>query len=208
MNKENIALTHNISGVILAGGANSRFNGITKSNIVIGGKPIIDRIFDRIGNIFSEIIIVTNTPDEFARYTDCKIVSDIILNKGPLGGIHAALQCADNEAVFVFAGDMPMLDKELIIRLIDSYKSHKYEVMIPSIDNYIEPLHSIYSKSLLIPLEEFLSLNNNRAVRDFIKGVNAFYLNLESTEKVKMAFYNINSHEDVLLIEKLLKTNQ
>jgi molybdopterin-guanine dinucleotide biosynthesis protein A len=204
MGHKNIVGAKNISGVILAGGANSRFNGITKANVVIGGKTIIDRILVIIEALFSEIIIVTNTPQEFRKYSDFKIVSDVILNKGPLGGIHAALKATDNDAVFVFAGDMPVLNANIISRLIDSYASQKYEVMIPSIGNNIEPLHSIYNKSVLPKLEEYLSDNNDYAVRDFIKSVKTGYLNLENSEHNRMAFSNINSPEDLLLFERLL----
>lgn len=201
MRQNNNVRANKISGVILAGGTNSRFNGIIKANVVIGGKTIIDRIIETIGGFFTEIIIVTNTPQEFRKYSDLKIVSDIILNKGPLGGIHAALKATENETVFVFAGDMPMLNSGVIASLIDSYINQEYEVMIPSIGNNIEPLHSIYNKSVLPKLEEYLSDNTNYAVRDFIKNVNAGYLNLENSESVRMAFSNINSPEDLLLFK-------
>src|SRR5450759_2128051 len=126
-------MVHNISGVILAGGANKRFNGITKAKIVIDGKTIISRIIDTIGDIFDEIIIVTNTPEEFKEYTNFKLVSDKFLKIGPLGGIHAALKASSKEAMFVFAGDMPLIDKRVITRQIDFFNSHKCDILIPRI---------------------------------------------------------------------------
>lgn len=208
MSPQKMERLNKISGVILAGGANSRFNGITKANVVLGGKSIIERILETVEALFSEIIIVTNIPEEFRKYSDLKIVSDIILNKGPLGGIHAALKASGNESVFVFAGDMPLLNRKIIASLIDIYLSQEYEVMIPAIGKNIEPLHSIYNKTVLPELEEFLSGKNNFAVRDFIKRVNAGYLNLENSESVRMAFSNINSPEDALIFEKLLRLNK
>jgi molybdopterin-guanine dinucleotide biosynthesis protein A len=81
-------MVHNISGVVLSGGVSKRFNGIIRAKIVIDGKTIISRIVETIDDIFDEIIIVTNTPDEFKEYNSCKIIGDQFLNKGPLGGIH------------------------------------------------------------------------------------------------------------------------
>jgi molybdopterin-guanine dinucleotide biosynthesis protein A len=52
-----------ISGVILAGGSNKRFGGITKANVVIDGETIISRIISTISDLFDEIIIVTNKPE-------------------------------------------------------------------------------------------------------------------------------------------------
>ena len=47
-------------------------DGKIKSKIVIGGKTIISRITDTIGDLFSEIIIVTNTPEEFKEFSNYK----------------------------------------------------------------------------------------------------------------------------------------
>jgi hypothetical protein len=40
-------MIHNISGVILAGGASKRFNGLIKAKIVIDGRTIISRIIEQ-----------------------------------------------------------------------------------------------------------------------------------------------------------------
>jgi len=100
-------MVKNITGIILAGGANTRFEGITKSNVVIGGRTIIARMIDTLKEIFDDIIIVTNKRGEFSDYNNFKITGDQFLKKGPLGGIHAALKASAGEAVFIFAGDMP-----------------------------------------------------------------------------------------------------
>lgn len=193
-------MIYNISGVILAGGANSRFNGMVKANIIISGRTIISRTSDLLRKIFSEIIIVTNTPDEFVEYTGFKIVADEIQNRGPLGGIHAALKATSGEAVFVFAGDMPFIDEEIVTLLLDSYFEQKCDILIPKTGNFIEPLHSIYSKSILQSLDQFLKVTNKNTVREFIKNVNTYYMQLENSEKSRRAFVNINCPEDLIAL--------
>jgi len=194
----------NISAVILAGGANSRFHGMVKAKIVIGGRTIIARTLDILREIFREIIIVTNTPKEFVEYTNLKIVSDEIQNKGPLGGIHAALKATSGEAVFVFAGDMPLINREIITLILESYSEKQCDILIPKTGTFIEPLHSIYSKEILQNLEQFLEATNKNAVREFIKQVNTRYLSLENSEKTRKAFTNINYPEDLPDLEKLM----
>ena len=191
---------NNISGVILAGGDGKRFNGIIKTRILIDGKTIISRIIDTIGDIFDEIIIVTNTPEEFSEFSNYKIITDQFLNIGPLGGIHSALKASEKEALFVFAGDMPLLDKEFIGRQIDYFNLNKCEVLIPQVNKYTEPLHGIYKKNLINALEEYLIVNHNYAVREFLKKVNVSYLQFEESEKTRSAFININSPNDVPLL--------
>jgi len=199
-------MVSNISGVILAGGAGKRFNGIIKPRILIDGKTIISRIIATISEIFDEIIIVTNSPEGFSEFSNCKVISDQLLNKGPLAGIHSALKVSEKEALFVFAGDMPLLDKEFIIRQINYYNINNCKVLIPRINNYIEPLHGIYKKTLFRILEDYLIVNHDYAVREFLKKVNVRYMQLEESEKTRSAFLNINSPYDVSVAEKLLKT--
>ncbi len=198
-------MVHNISGVILAGGANKRFDGITKANIVIDGKTIMSRIIDTIKDIFDEIIIVTNTPEEFKEYINYKIVNDQILKAGPLGGIHAAIKTSSKEALFVFAGDMPLLDKKVIIRQIEFYNSHKCDILIPRINTYIEPLHAIYNISIIETLEDYLTGDHDYAVREFYKRQNVRYMQLKGSEEISNAFININSPADIMIAEKILR---
>ena len=193
-------MTNRISGVILAGGSNKRFGGITKANVVINGETIISRIISTISDFFDEIIIVTNRPEEFRDFIQHKIVKDQYLNAGPLGGIHAALKASSEDAIFVFAGDMPFLNKEIISDQINKFKNIEHDVFIPKVDQLIEPLHAIYSKSVLNHLERFLQEGKSRAVRDFLNEVNVGYLQIPKTEKTKIAFANINSSSDLAKI--------
>jgi molybdopterin-guanine dinucleotide biosynthesis protein A len=188
----------NISGVVLAGGENRRFKGRFKPDIVIDGRTIFDRIINIIDKIFGEIIIVTNNPEKFKKYTNFNIVSDIYKNKGPLGGIHAAMVSSSAEAVFVFAGDMPFLKKSLIINQIDAFIKKKCDALVPVLNNYPEPLHSIYSNSLLADLEKYLSAAPDHSVQEFLEIIDTNYLTLPVDKLTLKAFKNINSPSDML----------
>lgn len=191
-------MIHNISGVILAGGAGKRFKGTSKARIVVDGKAIISRILDVFRNIFEEIIIVTNTPEVLRGFADnCIITGDIYLNKGPLGGIHAGLNETTRESIFLVGGDMPFLDKGLILSQIKFFEKNNCDCIIPSIGQNIEPLHGIYKKSALGSLEEYLRLDNNYAIREFFKGIDICFFPVEDTEKSRLAFTNINSPSDL-----------
>ena len=190
-------MAHNLTGVILAGGASTRFNGIIKAKIVIDGKTIISRILDTLGEIFDDMIIVTNNPKEFIEYSQCRIIGDLFLNKGPLGGIHAAMKVSDRDALFVLAGDMPKLDKKIITLQTEFYKNNKCDILIPQINNNIEPLHGIYNRSLVGILEAYLQQSDNFAIREFLKVVDVRYLLIEDSVRARNAFTNINSPDDI-----------
>jgi molybdopterin-guanine dinucleotide biosynthesis protein A len=120
--------TKNISGAILAGGDNKRFGGKIKANETIGGGKIIDRIVKTLSQVFDEIILVTNSPLEFNQWRSLKIIGDQYKGVGPLGGIHAAMKASQADAVFIFAGDMPFLCKDLIIKQIELFKAIKSQM--------------------------------------------------------------------------------
>jgi len=185
-----------ISGVILTGGENKRFGGMNKSNLIIGGSTIISRIINIISDIFSEIIIVTNTPEEFHAFDNFKIVPDQYLKIGPLGGIHASMKACSKESVFVFAGDMPYVDREIIMNQIKYFSSCNDDVLIPRVNSYIEPLHAIYRNSIFVTLDKYLLYNDRYAVRDFLGKVNVSYMDLPESVQTKRAFTNINTSDE------------
>jgi molybdopterin-guanine dinucleotide biosynthesis protein A len=193
-----------ITGVILAGGANSRFEGRIKAKLLIAGKPIISWILDAVDDLFEEILIVTNTPEEYKVFSNCRLVPDQISKVGPIGGIHAALKTVSSEAIFVFAGDMPLLDKNLIVRQIEYYKKNKCDVLVPLISTNIEPLHAIYNITITKVLEKQLMDEKEYSVRKLFKRLNVNYLELEDSEDIRNSFFNVNTQSDLLLAETIL----
>jgi molybdopterin-guanine dinucleotide biosynthesis protein A len=197
-------MAKNINGVILAGGINSRLNNVIKANIEIGGVSVIHRILDCISDIFTDIIVITNTPDEFRMLRGVRFAGDTYLKTGPLGGIHSAVKNSSGDAVFVFAGDMPFIDKKIIMRMIDYFDRVNCDILIPKTGEDIEPLHAIYSTSVLDSLEKYLEENNNTAVREFIKTMNVEYLEITNEEISIYPFFNINSPADRIYADEII----
>ena len=186
-----------ITGVVLAGGANSRYGGKIKSNEIIGGERVISSILKTIRPIFEEIVIVTNTPEEFTDITGCIITGDHFLNRGPLGGIHAAMKISSKDAIFVFAGDMPFLNRELILLQAEDFISRPADAHIPKFKGNIEPLHSIYSTSLVNQLENYLTTGSDNMIRSFLNEILVGYFIVPESEIYTKSFTNINSPLDL-----------
>lgn len=197
-----------ISAAILTGGSASRMKGVSKSGLFVAGETVINRILRTIDDLFSEIIIVSNARRDLPDIRNCIIVSDIIHGRGPAGGIHAALQNTDSQAVFVFAGDMPLLDRSIILQQISLCNSVNYDILVPRYGNNIEPLHSVYSSHLAGKLGEFISDGKNNAIRDFFNEVNTVYMDLPDNYETRIAFSNINNPEDLVEIDRIIKTER
>ena len=194
---------HKISVAILAGGLNTRFGGFSKARIRIEGSEIIDRTINEISSIADEVIVVTNSPGDFRHLTGVMIVGDIFLKAGPLGGIHSAMKIARGDSLFVVASDMPFIDKEIVREEIKAFRSLDCEALVPVVDEKIEPLHAVYSLALASRLEEFLSGNEKRAIRDFLRTVNVNYWTPGVSDSFKRSAVNINTPEELEKVKNM-----
>lgn len=139
------------TGVILAGGENSRLPGKKKTFRKIGNTMILETIHDIFVRLFKEVIIVVNDPQAFAAW-DMTIVTDIIPSRCALAGIHAGLFYADSPAVYVTACDAPFINPKVIEYIIKQAEPG-FDAVLPKTEKGIETLSAVYSKSC-IPLIE------------------------------------------------------
>ncbi|MCD4817107.1 MAG: molybdenum cofactor guanylyltransferase [Candidatus Cloacimonetes bacterium] len=186
-----------ITAVILADGKNSRIQK-EKSLIKIGNCHLLTKQIKLLSNIFEKILIVTSKDILRKKFPNIRIVEDYYKDCGPLAGIHTALSNCETKYIFVFACDMPNLNKELIQNQINYFLDIQPEALIPKHIEGIEPLHSIYSTDCLPRINENLR-KNHCSIRGFYKKINLKYFTIE--EKDIKHFFNINTHHDLIKYE-------
>lgn len=195
----------NISCAILAGGKSKRLNGQNKAFIEVGCKNNLEKLIILSDKLFSETLVISNIEEPYKKYTNIKVCSDIVKEIGPLGGIHSAMTNAMGDAVFFFPCDMPFINQELVKREIEQFHKTNCDIIIPRINDLIEPLHSIYSRSVLRILNEHLENLDNYSIRNFYKKVKVFYWDLEDNEENRISFVNINTHHDLKKATDMIK---
>jgi len=191
-----------IGAAILAGGKNSRMNGIDKAFLPFKNSTLIENTVSILSKITDEIIIVTDNPIKYKKtdfnIKNIKIVSDHYKNIGPLGGIHSALNATTKEKLFIAACDMPNINAEFILQMIYEYeKINNCEALIPKINDCIEPLHAIYNKNIFNKLVKHLEKTNNYKISRFLKKIKTCYYNIKNEDYHKRYFKNINNIEDI-----------
>lgn len=199
-------LIENISAAILAGGKSSRM-GVNKALLQLGGQKIIERTVELMRAIFSEVIIITNTPEEY-KFLDTPLFEDIYKWKGPLAGIHSALTNSKSEKIFVLSCDVPLMSREMIEYIIN-YKTDK-PIRICESDGNLQPLVGVYSKKILDVLEKFLTENDqgDKSVRSFLKISEPEIINPQNLAFYKEEiFFNVNSPEDFEYMKKYFTHN-
>lgn len=185
-----------VTAAILAGGKNSRFGGKTKAKMMIDGRPLIENTIRVLETVFDDIIIITNRKDELPGFKNIRMYADIYHNRGPLGGLHSALTNSQREAVFMLASDMPDISAGIIRRQLADFAGKQADALLPRHDNFIEPLHAVYRKSILPGLDKYLDESQKLAIREFLKQVSVDYFSISNIEKQNV-FININTQEDL-----------
>ena len=112
-----------VLGVLLAGGQARRMGGGDKSMLVLGGRPILEAIIERVRPQVGKLIINANGDAErFVRF-GLPVVPDVIAGfAGPLAGVLTGMEwSADNvpglDWVASFATDAPFLPVDIVDRL-------------------------------------------------------------------------------------------
>ncbi len=185
------------SAAILAGGNNTRFNGTNKALLKYNETTFIQKIYNTLSTIFDDIIIISNAPKNIQEKTPYTVFEDKIKFCGPLSGIHAALLYSNTEKVFVVSCDMPFIREDVIKKQIQYFSLFtSKDTCIPKIDNYIEPLHAIYSKKNINMLENFLHTSDNYKILKFLVKTEICYWQINNIKGIKDTFININTPEE------------
>lgn len=192
------------TGVILAGGLNSRFLGRNKAFIDIGEHRILDQIHGVFSAVFDEIILVTNQPLDYLDW-NLTIVTDIYPARSSLTGIYSGLFHAHHPHIFVSACDTPFLKKEMVETVVSSIEPGD-AVVVPETGNGMEPLCAAYSKTCLSLMErqireeqfQIKRLYRKVHVRKIPETV------LREVDPELISFFNINTHEDYAIAKHRL----
>ncbi|MBI3353729.1 MAG: molybdenum cofactor guanylyltransferase [Nitrospirae bacterium] len=192
-----------MTGIILTGGKSSRM-GRNKAFLRLNGEVIIERTVRLFNDLFDEVILVTNSPDEY-KYLNTRIVSDMYPQGGSLIGIYSGLYHSSSQYSFVAACDMPFLKKGFIEYIIK--QKDNYDIVIPFSKDGQEPLHAVYSRTCLKPMEGQIKRGNLKII-DIIPGLKA--RRIERDEIIPFdpeftSFINVNTPSELERAEKMAR---
>jgi molybdopterin-guanine dinucleotide biosynthesis protein A len=173
---------------------------------------ILDRIIERLACLCEEIILVTNKPESHGKEAlshdkQVKVVQDKVPHQGPLGGILAGLVASTSLHSLVVACDMPFLNVELLKYLMSMAgpTGGGVDVVIAESPEGPEPLHAVYSKNCISPIEKRLAEGDFRII-SFFDEVKVKRVGKDEVTKLDphlLSFFNINTLEDLAYARKM-----
>lgn len=180
-----VLTTKDIAGVILAGGKSSRM-GQDKATLSYKGKSLLQHIQEK----FKE-----------AGITDIYIsgdegVSDIVLDKGPLGGIYSVInQLPKNiKAILIAPVDMPLVSSDLLQKLFLERKGHTH------FSGHIFPLILDVTEQVKDVLKKANNEDKSFSVKWFLSHLEISEIPLRKEEEY--LFANANTPEEWTCITK------
>lgn len=189
---------------IQAGGESSRM-GEDKALKLFLGRPLIQRVVDRLQPIADELIVTTNHPADLS-FLNLRLIPDLKPGRGALGGLYTAIVSASHPLAAIVACDMPFASAELIRASTKIMDNENVDVVIAKSDEGYEPLHAVYRRAACLPVIESAINSDQWRVISWLPQVNLRVLTadeIKSADPDGLAFWNVNTPAEFSTAERL-----
>ena len=184
-----------LSGFVLAGGKSTRM-GQDKAAVTLNGLTLLQHALAALREVCSDVAIL-GKQELYGGIGP--VYEDIFPGCGPLGGIHAALSSSKTQFNLIIAVDTPFLAPEFLSHLADRAIESNAIVTTPEIDDYTQPLCTVYSLVFRSIAEQALRQGNYKIVPLFPKDRTLVIKESELRQFAFAAdmFENLNTPEDL-----------
>jgi molybdopterin-guanine dinucleotide biosynthesis protein A len=186
-----------ISLVIQAGGQSRRM-GEDKALKLFLGRPLIQRVVERLRPIADEVFVTTNNPEKYT-FLGLRLVPDLFPGLGTLSGLYTALASASSSIVAVVGCDMPFASAELLVEAARILVQEDVDLVVPRTIEGLEPLHAVYRRDTCLPVVRSAVESNQLKVIDWFPLVRVREQTLEEVTRIDpsgLTFWNLNTLEE------------
>lgn len=193
-----------LSVVIQAGGQSSRM-GEDKALKPFLGKPLIQRVVNRLTPIAGEIIVTTNRPEDY-QFLNLRLIPDLKPGRGALGGLYTAIASASQPYVAVAACDMPFVSPNFFESAYSLLVKEEADVVIAKTAEGHEPFHALYRRETCLPaIEAAIEADKWKVIAWFpqVKVREVEPDELKTFDPSGLCFWNVNTPEEFEQAEQI-----
>jgi molybdopterin-guanine dinucleotide biosynthesis protein A len=175
--------------------------GQDKALLPFLGRPLIQRVLERVEPLADEVLVTTNKPEAY-RFLGLPLLADTLPGRGALGGLYTALRASSYSQVVVIACDMPFINAGLLRSELDLLHSSGSDLVIPQLEGGLEPFHAVYRKESCLPEIEWALAADKWRVDSWFSRVRVYRMPEEEIRKLDphlRSFWNINTPEELEL---------
>ena len=183
-----------VTAFVLAAGKSSRM-GEDKAFLELGGRTLLARALELAKTVGSGPLIV-GSQEKFAGFGT--VVEDVYPERGPLGGIHAALKKTGTELNLMVAVDLPFLQPSFLNYLVSRSREAKAVVTVPRVEGSLQPLCAVYRRCFAEVAERSLLAGRNK-INSLFAEVETEIIEPEEWKRDGFAeemFRNLNTQQD------------
>lgn len=184
-----------VTAFVLAGGQSTRM-GREKALLEVGGRTLLERALQLALSVAAEAMVV-GSRGEFERYG--RLLEDVYPERGPLGGIHAALWASPTDLNLILAVDTPFLEARFLEFLVAQARESGAVVTVPRTADGFHPLAAVYRRAFRETAEQALAEGRNKIDALFAE-VETRVLEEEELRRFAFApaiFENLNTPEEL-----------
>lgn len=173
--------------------------GQDKALLPFLGRPLIQRVLERVAQLADEVLVTTNNPEAY-RFLGLPLLADYLPGRGALGGLYTALRAASHSQVAVIACDMPFINADLLQTELDLLYTSGSDLVIPQLEGGLEPFHAVYQKERCLPEIEWALAADKWRVDSWFSRVRVYQMLEDAIRKVDpelRSFWNINTPEEL-----------
>jgi len=170
--------------------------GQDKAAVTLNGRTLLEHALAALRTVCRDVAVLGT----YERYGSlAPVYEDIHPGCGPLGGIHAALSNSQTAFNLVIAVDTPFLVPDFLSYLAERALESGMVVTTPEIDDYTQPLCTVYSLDFLPIAERAIRSGSYKITPLFPRGKT---LVIKESELKRFAFgaemfENLNTPEDM-----------
>ena len=194
-------------GLLLAGGLAQRMGGGDKPMRSIGGRPILERVIERLAPQCNGLILNANgNPARFAAF-GLPVVADTVGGfAGPLAGILSGLEWIaehrpDIEWMLSAAADTPFLPRDLVSRLHHARIETNADLAVAASGSQSHHVIALWRTDLRAAMRHALVTENQRSVGRW--AANHKIATVEWPTLPVDPFFNANTLDDLAEAERL-----
>jgi molybdopterin-guanine dinucleotide biosynthesis protein A len=192
----------------MAGGGASRYGGVPKGLLEVGGRRILDRVVDVLRTATGQLpFLIANAPDAGHWRPDLAVRPDVVAGRGAVGGILTAVEAA--APVLCVAWDMPFVPAGLLAALAALLESADVAAPESGSRRGIEPLCAGYGPACGPAIRAALRRDDVRAI-GFHADVRVALLPRATVLQYgdpDVLFFNVNTPLDLQKAEALCRAH-
>ena len=196
-----------IIGAISAGGQSSRMGGREKALLELDSKPVILHVIEQFEPQVDQLVI--NANGDATRFSEfgLEVVPDVLTSlTTPLAGLHAALRftkSVDADVLMTVPSDTPFLPFDLAAKLLENTMASGAAIAASGGQEHY--IIGAWKTELLDDLELAIAKDNLFRVKDWAHRVSA--QKVDWPAEPYDSFFNVNTPEDLLQAQQILKTS-